>query len=223
MGSKYANKSKRVVPVKPDHKAGVPAKTGEELRRIEYAEFCFDLATKGWSQREIAVSLAENYMLPTVPTHVYIGTLIREAVKYRSERVEEMRENYLAVAIPRLEQIVRQFLPIAAGTGPRYVLRRKVYKDEVVEVIDEEAFEESRKAAEVVLKVTEQARKLLGIGLVEEGGDGQPLSGQQMNTLIINTVNQTYVGNGAQKTIGALMIGSGDDAIDALEATGGGI
>jgi hypothetical protein len=219
-------RSYRVVPKKADHNPEAAPVLGEDTRRLEYQEFCFDLDTKGYSQREIAERLAKKYSLAIVPSHTTIGVYIRSAVVYRNEKITDMRERYLAKAIPRLEAMLKNFLPAATNEAPEtgrplYALRRREFFGSEVEVIDVNSLLEQAKAAEVVLKVMEQARRLLGIGLTEDGGDGQPVTEAKMTSLIVQTVHNHYAGQGGQKQIGSIDLRSGDSGIEALEVGGG--
>lgn len=201
----------------PDHRTDSELAAGEEARRLEFQEFCFGLHMRGWSHREIAQELAEKYLLDPVPSHPTIGLYIRGAVTHRKESIADMRDAYVAVTLPRLEQLIKNFLPIANGQGPKAVVRYKTIEGCPIEVIDEEGFKEAKEAAEVILKVTEQARKILGVGINEKGQDESKLTEARANTLIIQTVHNNFTGAGALKTIGSVAISSGDQTIDALE------
>lgn len=207
----------RTLPVKAGN-ANRDAVIGEEARRLEFAHFVFEKRTLGETYDDIMVMLAETFLLDRVPSRATVINLFRQAVKYRTEKIGDMREQYLAVAIPRLEAIIKNFLPAATGNGPRFVLRHKMFDGTEVDVIDEDKLEEAKKAAEIILKTTEQARKLLGIGLVQDGGDGEAVTHGQINTLIFNTVQQNFTGPQAQRTIGDVKLIGGDPVIDALES-----
>lgn len=203
-----------------DHRTGAELAAGEEARRLEFQEFCFAKHIRGWSYRDIAQELAAAYLLDPPPSHPTVMAYVRGAVAHRKERIADKRDAYLATALPRLEELIRHFLPIASGNGPKWVIRHKTIEGIPIEVIDEDGFEEARKAAEVVIKVTEQARKILGVGIDEKGNDEGKLTEGRATTLINQTVNMHFTGAGALKTIGAVAINSGDAAIDALEGGG---
>lgn len=210
----------RVTPTAIDHNPDAQHVAGEAERRILFQEFCFHLATKGYPETEIAGRLAIEFNLERVPSRSMVNTLIREAVQHKSQKIAQMREVWLPVNLARLEQVVRNFLPTATGNGtgaPLLTLRKKDFYGEEVEVIDEDAMKEQSKAAEVVLKAIEQGRRMLGIGLKDDGGDGDAITPAQVNTLIVQTVHQHYAGPGGQKTIGAVTLQSGDATIEALE------
>lgn len=208
------------VPVAGDHRQDAVLQAGEDARRLEFQEFCFALHIRGWSHRDIAQELAATYLLDPVPSHPTIGAYIRGAVTHRKESIADMRDTYIAVTLPRLEQIIRNFLPIANGQGPKAVVRYKTIEGIPIEVIDEEGFKEAKEAADVVVKVSEQVRKILGVGIDEKGRDESKLTEARANTLINQTVNVHFTGAGALKTIGAVAISSGDQTIDALEGGG---
>jgi hypothetical protein len=222
--NKGNNQGKAVVQ-KKEHLPGAPNGTGEDERRVEFQEFCFDLVTKGWHQRDIAQALAKKFNLQIVPSHTTIAGFIRGAVTYRKESIADQRDAYLAIALPRLESIIREFLPIATNTvegaqGPLYVKRVVKQFGMEVEVLDENAFAEQAKAAETIVKVTEQARKLLGIGINEKGEDEAKLTENRMQTLIFQAItnNISTGSNGHVKTVGPLPLTSGDKSIDEMEA-----
>ena len=217
------NAQGKPVATRKEHLPGSPNSNGEDERRLEFQEYAFDLATKGWPHREIAQELARHYGLAVVPSHVTIAAFIRGAVTYRKESIADKRDAYLAIALPRLEQIMRNFLPIATNSvegagGGLYVRRVTKHFGQEVETLDEDSFEEQRKAAETVVKLMEQARKLLGIGINEKGIDEAKLTEGRMQTLIFQAVTNNFSATGDMKTVGGLTLNSGDPSIDALES-----
>jgi hypothetical protein len=215
------NASGKPVMLTKDHVPDAPNRHGEDERRIAYQEHCFSLSMKGWTQREIAEDLAKTFNLVSVPSHVTIAAHIRGAVTHRKESMADKRDAYLAIAIPRLEAIVKNMLPIATNeSGDLYVRRVTKHFGEEREVLDEETLAEQVKAAETIIKCTEQVRKLLGIGINEKGEDEVKLTEGRMQTLIFAAItnNISNGSNGHTKQIGSLPLTSGDPAIDSLEA-----
>lgn len=207
-------------------KYGAAGTKENTVGRQALVEFCLDARVKAHTYDEIAVAAQEKFQLPAVPSRPTIMNLIAEAARASNERIADIRASYLAVTIPRLEAIIRNFLPIATNAPERdgrqmLVLRKRDFYGDEVEVIDEDAFQEQKQAAEVVLKTAEQARKLLGIGLAEKNeADDKPVTEARVNALIIQTVNQSFNIQGGNSNLGPLELTSGDAQIDALEDTG---
>jgi hypothetical protein len=213
------NASGKPVALRKDHRPESPNTAGEDERRLAYQEFSFDLYTKGYPNREIAQKLAEHFQLVTAPNHVTVAAFIRGAVTYRKESIADKRDAYLAIAIPRLEQIVRNMLPIATNeTGDLYVRRVVRHFGEEREVLDEETLNEQVKAAETIIKCTEQARKLLGIGINEKGVDEGKLTEGRMQALIFQTITNNFNKDEGPRSLGTIELRSGDPEIDALES-----
>lgn len=171
----------------------------------------------GLSDRRACLELQKKLNLPDPPDYSTYTRWIAMCFADRSAKTDALREQFLATALPRLEMLIEKWLPLA--TADRLTIQRYEKTHEgPVPVLDENAYDESQKAAGVVLKTLESMRRILGVGLATTAADAEAVAGasiQNINALIIQTINHAPA-PGGRLGQSALVLEAGDPAIDGL-------
>lgn len=163
----------------------------ERIERSELLLRVLELKLGGLSVRAVGERVAREYGLRKVPAASTVAQWLDEAVA--NPRGRELKEQFMALALARLEKLTRRHFAVAAN--PTRVVRKvkvgtndgqPVYED----CVDADGYKEALAATDAVRANTEAARKLLGIGTAndKQEPDEKPLTPTVVNAIINKTV-----------------------------------
>lgn len=190
----------------------------QDAMRLALIEKAWGYRVKGYSPREIADAIADEFNITSPIHHKTIYTWLDEGRAMVTRKIGLHREEHIETVIPRTEAQIRHWLPKATGQSRFAVARMEKVNGELIEVIDENVFKEEAKAAEIVLKTLEQQRKVLGIGLAtsESDTDNKAASLTQINVLLQQVINNHGAQPGAALGQTPLTLEAGDVAFEGI-------
>lgn len=195
--------------VRKTHNKKAGKRQGYAERRTECIEIAWRCKIDGYSERETCKIVQQELGLVDPPDYTTVNRWVNDALKEKAETIANLRDRFVTTEMFRLQRLMRKWMPLA--TAPDlHVTRTEKSEGQVISVVDENGLKEQAKAAELVLKTIETARRILGVGLAnsEPGDEGPKATFTQINALIMNTVgagvaNQTLPGT-------RMLLGTGD-------------
>ena len=185
----------------------VKAKAGSNLGAVERLHTkilrAWHLRSEGLFYHEIAKIIGEEFNEKPVSQKCIMEWLD----KYKEEFFKEIKEFQARSRMEQymqMERMKRKFLPIACLDELHVKRHVKAGEEGVIQVIDENAFEEQRKASETVIKIMQRQANLMGLDLTkarnEEEGPIHSLLDLQI--WITNQVNPAIQMPGEKKAPG---------------------
>lgn len=186
--------------------------------RLQLIEKAWGYKVRGYSPREIADAICDEFGIEGPIHHKTIYGWLDEGRAMVSRKIAMHREEHIATVIPRCEEGLRYWLPRAVGRHKFAIARMEQVNGKMIEVIDDAVFKEEAKAAEISIKLMEQQRKVLGVGLATAGDeqDGKAASLTQINNLLISITQNNAPAPGKQVGQGPVLLEAGDQNIDGI-------
>lgn len=178
-----------------------------------------ELKIQGFSLRQIALQLQEDFELIDAPSYATIDLWLDNAFAETVTAKQLNAERHCAVLFTRAEAVIASLVRVAMG---KVIIRRTRIRDgQEIEIIDENALHEQIAAASEMRKYMDHQAKLLKIYRPEDQGDkGGAITGHSLTVLIEQTVTDSIAMPGQTPKAGrvTLLLESGDEDIDALDA-----
>ncbi len=201
------------------HSKTAHALAGSGERIMMCRRLAFEHRMDGLTLRESAMKIADDMNLESIPSEPTVHTWIMSATSNIVGEMTELAKEWLPVLIGRLEKINHRFFRMALGG---IHVERQIKQDGMdITIIDEKAFNEQIKAADLIRKNIETASKLLGIGNAKEGSDDLPggLRGIQMALIQKHETHIHMPGQALPAGEGVILtMESGDPELDKLDA-----
>lgn len=217
---KGSGEPKRATVIMKDHAPGQSPWDGSEERRMVLKWRAMELKVQGYSLRDIAKKLEEEFELEKPVSYRTVDDWLDEAFAETVTAKQLDADRHLSVLMARTEGIIRRLLPVATG---RFIVRRTRIRDgEEIEILDENVLSEMVAAAGEARQQMGLQAKLLKIGRAgEDEAKTGALSGHGLTLLVEQVVTQNIVFPGQpHKGHGALVLSSGDADVDVMDAEG---
>jgi hypothetical protein len=185
-------------------------------RILEVKAKVWELHIRAYSLREIAKEIQTLMDLSKPPDENTVSIWVNEVRLTKTQKLQDLRDDFIVKAIERLELIIKEHLPLAAGLKQVVVARH----DGLFEVLDENYHKEQSKSAEIAMKALEQYRRIVGVGLISAGDD--PNAGAtsatviQINTLIQNVLTKQAELKQGNRLGAGLLIDAGDEGVPGV-------
>lgn len=159
----------------------------EPLERLDLIEEATELRSLGYTYETIAKKVAEKFSLVPVPSTVSAYNWVKRGFAFRAMTLAERQEDVIKDGLANLDKQLERWSPTAAGKK-LCILRKKIVDGVEIDVLDEDAYDEQIKAANLVAKLIALKGTLVGAGKVAKE-ESETLDASKMLNLVMN-VNQ---------------------------------
>lgn len=200
------------------HPPEASPKAGADERRAVLKWRAMELKLQGHSLRQICARLQSDFELVEEPSHATVDDWLDEAFGEVMTAKQKDADRHCSVILLRGEQLIAGLLPVA--TGQAIIRRTRIRDGQEIEILDESFLQERIAATGEIRKLMDQQAKLLKIGRVGEGKEGEGnVSGHALTLIVEKTVtNHIHLPGEKPKAPVTLVMETGDPDIDAMDS-----
>lgn len=203
--------------VRATRKVGGNSLAGTDERLMLCKKLAYEMRMDDYPLVEIAETIAKQLNLEKVPSVPTVSEWITTSYNLIVGEVKEMAKQQMMVNAENLKKIIKRYMPMAMGS--LHVEREETIDGFTIKVIDEKAFAEQMKAADLVGKTVERLHKLISPEeKVKEPGETGGIRSFQM-VVLQELHNHIHYPEKEAKVIEGdfLTLESGNPALDSLK------